>query len=345
MRVVVQLAPAEESTWPQLSAASYLSPARLVCKAILLAGLAVGLQLAIFMLPPPDHLDYLDSSLDKQALLAGPEKDRVLFAGGSNVAFGVDSYGVEKAADRYAINLGLHAELGLRYMMKEVQSGAKAGDLVVLSPEYEHFFGTLANSDVTALQLLQDNHDAWRYFTSWGQLVNLARNIGNYNLRKGRSLLTAAARRIARRGASSRRVDAETAGLYSRSSFNDRGDMVKHLDEPQPNSWRDPITRINEPLDPHLFKEIDQMAALLESRGVGFCIVYPAVAQSWWRINGDKVGVIADRLKGFAANTPESSVYDDGYFFDTYYHLNRPGRDIRTKELSAIVKSGCHPIS
>lgn len=309
-------------------------------------GLAASIQVALFLVPPTSHPDYLDASIDKQALLEGPGTDRVLFAGGSNVAFGVDSFGVEKLAGRYTINLGLHANLGLRYMLQEVLSGARKGDLVVLVPEYEHFFGDVANGDVTGLQLLQDNPSALRFFESFGQALNLARNIGSYNLEKMRNLLALGrlVSTIRHRGATKQVENSFATGVYARSSFNERGDMVRHLDQPPPSTWLEPVLRINDPVNTAVFDEVEKTSKRLNSKGASLCVVFPAVPKRWWAMNGDRADSVASRLKDLAANTPESSVYGDSSFFDTYYHLNRRGREIRTEQLGAIVSSGCRPV-
>ena len=337
---------------------------RIIWKGALLAGICGCVQLALFLVvPEPGPGDrYLAASLDKEKLLRGNSKDRVVFVGGSNVAFGVDSYGLEKALGRYTINLGLHAGLGLRYMIAEVAAAARRGDLVVLVPEYEHFFGDTAyGSDVTPLQLLQENPGAWRFFASRQQALSLARNIGAYNLRKCHVLaslefgelkagLVSGVRAIIGRPsaavvAAQEVVGAGTSPLYARSAFNARGDVVRHVGRAQPSVWIDPVVRIDDELNVDLLKEIQQTAVAFRTQGIGFCVVFPAVPRSFWRTNGDKAALVGERLKEFAANTPESSVYDDKCFFDTPYHLNGPGREIRTRQLATVLRAGCYPMS
>ena len=77
----------------------------------------------------------------KHQRLMGPGQHRLLLTGGSNLAFGVDSSRLQAATARETINLGLHGGLGLALMVHEVEDGARPGDLVLLIPEYEHFFG------------------------------------------------------------------------------------------------------------------------------------------------------------------------------------------------------------
>jgi hypothetical protein len=317
-------------------------------KSVLLLGLCAGLQIALFLVipPSPSHSDYFAASFDKQAVAQAPGHGRILFAGGSNVAFGVDSHQLERASGRPTINLGLHASLGLRYMINEVVSEARPGDLVVLAPEYEQFFGDLAYGDVTAFQLLEDNHGALRYYLSLPQEISLAKNIGAYNLRKCRDFLSIRQRlglHTVQAGTQTQNAE-PLPPIYARGSFDDRGDLVRHLDRPQPKTWIDPVSRVSDPLNTSAIADVRQMSMLLKSRGIDFCVVFPAVPKSWWQMNGDKADLVAGHLKGLSANTPESAIYDDSNFFDTYYHLNRQGREVRNEALSAILSSGCHPL-
>jgi hypothetical protein len=79
---------------------------------------------------------YLAASHDKEqrlATLAGP---RVVFVGGSNLAFGLDSATIERCTGRRSVNMGLYVALGLPFMLDEVRAGLRPGDVVVLALEY-----------------------------------------------------------------------------------------------------------------------------------------------------------------------------------------------------------------
>ena len=77
--------------------------------------------------------------LDKERLLKEAPSPRLVLVGGSGLAFGIDSPTLEQAlGGRYSVvNMGLHAGLGLDFMLNEALDGLREGDVVVLSPEYD----------------------------------------------------------------------------------------------------------------------------------------------------------------------------------------------------------------
>jgi len=295
-------------------------------------------QLALFMsLSRARPESYLAAAIDKYALLQKEGKDRLLFVGGSNVAFGLDSYEMETIVRRTTINLGLHAGLGLCYMLKEVSQGARNGDLVILMPEYEQFFGETAYGEL-GLEILEVHPHAWRMFNCWGQGIEVAKRIGSYNLTHIQQYLRGWLAHVGTvlDGQREQVLASEYKRelIYERSAFNDKGDMVRHLGMP---SRLFDIGHLRGEINPQAIEKVKKTALALRSRGIGFRVVFPAVTKSFWKVNRDAAADVAKELGSLAANTPESSVYDESLFFNSYYHLSEQGRKIRTRELGAMV--------
>ena len=81
---------------------------------------------------------------------------KVVFVGGSNLAFGIDCSQIEDSIGFTCVNMGLHAGQGLRFIMDDIDPYIKeldkdAGDVVVLMPEFEHFFGETSNGGTTTM--------------------------------------------------------------------------------------------------------------------------------------------------------------------------------------------------
>ena len=64
---------------------------------------------------------------------------RIVFVGGSNLSHGLDSPLIENELGLPVVNMGVHAGLGLRYIMWATMDGLHRGDIVVIVPEYAHF--------------------------------------------------------------------------------------------------------------------------------------------------------------------------------------------------------------
>ena len=62
---------------------------------------------------------------------------RIILVGGSATLFGIDAELIEKKLNIPTINLGTHAGLGLRYLLKRAARISHPDDIIILSPEYE----------------------------------------------------------------------------------------------------------------------------------------------------------------------------------------------------------------
>src|SRR5690348_8879721 len=78
--------------------------------------------------------NYLAATRDKEWRLATLPGPRVVFVGGSNLPFGLDSDVIERQTGRRVVNMGLYVHLGLEFMLNEASAGLREGDVVVLVP-------------------------------------------------------------------------------------------------------------------------------------------------------------------------------------------------------------------
>ena len=119
--------------------------------------------------------DYLASLLDKHERLDSLSGSRIIFVGGSNLTFGIDSTRLENELGVPTVNMGLQAGLGLDFILTDVKSKIVGDDLIVLSLEHEHFRQDLAAAPVLwrALELRSDQIvelgvDRWPWFLDNG---------------------------------------------------------------------------------------------------------------------------------------------------------------------------------
>lgn len=83
----------------------------------------------------PDN--YMASLIDKDHLLKHAPGPRMIFLGGSGLAFGFDSQIIADRYDYTPINYGLNVGLGGNFMLQHVRDHLRRGDVVVLCFEYE----------------------------------------------------------------------------------------------------------------------------------------------------------------------------------------------------------------
>lgn len=268
---------------------------------------------------------FLAATIDKQNRLKNLPSPRLVFVGGSNLAFGIDSKRIEDSLKITVVNMGLHAGLGLGYMLKETQDNLKPGDIVVLSPEY-HL--TKKGNTKLKTQLIDINPNALSYACDG---INDYIAIFFTNIQRCSSGLFY---KIVEASFATTNTD----NIYNRSSFSIQGDIIVHLNEPSRYVFKpDPSIKYN---------HTEEVAALSEfidlAKAKKCCVyfLYPNIAQSAYRqqlksINNYK-DLVSQKLSCTILNDGETIALPDSLFFDSKYHLIRTGR---TQKTDFLIKS------
>ena len=179
-----------------------------IIKTLILGGTIIALLLSIVVFVPIQPNDYLQAYNLKCKLLEETESPRVIFVGGSNLAFGLDSQRIKDSLDINVVNYGLHAGIGLKFMLDDVATYVQEGDILVIAPEYGHFY-TIQYGESAAIAPIQAIA-GWKklHLLNFTQLKNVVLGLPriieyifpkNYNERS-----------------------------YVLSGFNEYGDEVKH---------------------------------------------------------------------------------------------------------------------
>src|SRR5678815_5890504 len=120
--------------------------------------------------------------------------------------------------------MGLYAKLGLRYMLAQARPYIKTGDVIIVVPEYDQFYGDFAAGDATLnTALLYTPADRVGDFAKSYSLVDVV--LRPRAERARRAFLHFAAASI---GKENDFFPPDTNPVYNRHSFNDRGDVVSH---------------------------------------------------------------------------------------------------------------------
>ena len=149
-----------------------------VAKAFAIVGLVV---LVIFVLPTPS--DYLAAFADKNRMLEEKPGARAILIGGSGMAFGVDSRKISDALGMPVVNTGLHAGVGLAFMLEHVRPFVRRGDIVVLVPEYAIVSATGVVDDGVVASTLLSAPSSLRYVQS-SDLGSLLRGFPDFALHR-----------------------------------------------------------------------------------------------------------------------------------------------------------------
>jgi len=259
--------------------------------------------------------------IDKQRILANAKSPKIVLAGGSNLAFGIDSEAIQHRFNLPVVNMGLHAGLGLGRILDHISPFLNSGDILVIAPEYSHF-SSYWNGYNTAYEIIFETRQyrlLWSFYYGWpdnffsyiSEKYKIYKSI-NFNKNK---------------------IDINPLS-YSRNGFNEYGDYIKHLGmENQPFSSLNDLGPLNRTYLKHFFQFVDNFS----TRGITVVLSYPCYEEQSFH---NSAGLIQELDTVFSAknnllviSTPESYCYPVNYFYDTTYHLNREGRSVRTSQL------------
>jgi hypothetical protein len=259
-------------------------------------------------------------------LLDTTKQPRIILAGGSNLALGIDSKMIQDSTGYNVVNLALHAGLGLEYIINEVKMSVKENDIVILS--IEHFLG-LEGDYLLMKETVKNYPEANNFFTR-----NLYTEIKSYFERE----LTKNFKRNISFKKKPYRID--TTEIYSRFAFNKYGDNVKHLTRQAPENIKgrgkigyiywDGIEYLNEFYDYATGKSIDVYFTFANYP----LSEYEKNIEVFSRYESD----VKNNLKMKVLNNIEDFIFADSLFFDSTYHLNKEGRYVRTIKLINILK-------
>jgi hypothetical protein len=283
----------------------------------------VGVSAAVALVTiPPDREDYLAIVGTKVEKLEAAPSPKIVFVGGSNLAFGIDSAAVEKALGYPVVNMGMGFNMGLRFMLDVVEPRIRKGDIVVLVPEYNLFFGLL-DGDERLLDVLELYPQGWQYVHSRQQFKNIATNLFKHVKFKVNRVLQQIGH------------TSDPDCVYCPQAFNDYGDLVAHLDKPSRDVARMAFLKsASQEVDSEAIDVVNAFARELRTRGARVLFLFPCLPQTHYDLRRAAIDrleqSLQNKLEVEMPSTPSDYVYPLHSFYDWVYHLNREGRTIRT---------------
>lgn len=306
------------------------APVRALFISILQVGLLTAIMIASIFLaigPDPDH--YFAGSRLQIDLLRNTPSPRIILVGGSNVSFGIDAELMQRTLDIPVINDGLHAGLGVA-PLRELRDYIRPGDVIIISLEYQLFSSRdVMDGDLAFLSdwieyspgRIKYLSDPWRqapalYATMLQRKVN--RQLNTYLF--GGSL-------------------AGVRNVFIGTKYDSNGDFVGHLN--QASTPRRKISFEPYPVSApqkEIFDFLEQFQQTAREKGVMVYFEAPASRES----NCETAGTTSmtnffktfEQRSSIPVLTPLDLVcLPDKYFFDTAYHLNAKGRQVRTLRL------------
>lgn len=308
-----------------------------------------GVLLAIFMLPvvfiaaisftfPSVYGDtFVGELADKYDRLNSIDDPKIVVVGGSSVAFGLDSEMLEEALGMDVVNFGLYANLGTKIMLDLSKANINKGDIIVIAPELNDQTLSLYFNAETALQAMDGNWYMLKdvgsddYEACIGGLWKFAGEKFSYLLNGTRP---------------------ENSGAYTKECFNEYGDneyerpyntmlsTSKTIELSYRVNNEDSITTDYEQFIEYVNEYIDYC----ERRGATVYFSFAPMNEAAMTDYNTSENIY-NFYKNLCANLDcrvisniNDYIMDEGYFFDSEFHLNDSGVVVRTVRLINDIK-------
>lgn len=252
----------------------------------------------------------------KVNLLKNTPAPRIIFIGGSNLSFGLNSQIVKDSLQLHPINTAIHASIGIKFMMDNASDYIQKGDVVILVPEYSHYYRSLNFGSEELMRTVFDvNLSNIKYFNPI-QLFNILEFLPRYSLTKYKS---------------EEYSNLKESAVYSVNSFNPYGDVFTHWNmKQQPFS---PIESIEGEFNDKVIPYFENFDSEIKKKGATLYVSFPSYQASSFKNCEAQIRKVEQALKKSKLQLLGSAnryKMPDSLMFDTPYHLLKKGVDYRT---------------
>jgi hypothetical protein len=282
--------------------------------AILLLPCFILPMLPIMSRTSPDNFFF--ALMDKHDYMAKITGKKIVLAGGSNAAFGIDSDKIEKELNIPVVNVGLHAAIGIARILDDISQYLNSGDILIITPEYHNFNSNWNGGkeayyyiiDVRQYQLLLNPP---YYMAPPGFFEYYQERIINF-------------------------LPGFKIQDSSRYSFNKFGDYANHLKDPIQCHSHEVLVSIGAINYSDIVK-FEKIIDDFTDRGIKVLLSYPAYEEESFINSIDSIHELDEILREIknltVISSPENYKFTSEYIFDSAYHLNASGREKRTAQL------------
>ncbi|SEF48017.1 hypothetical protein [Algoriphagus boritolerans] len=258
----------------------------------------------------------LFSSEKKNLLLTTVPNPRIIFVGGSNLSFGLNSQIIKDSLGMNPINTSIHASLGLKYMMESTLKYVKESDIIILVPEYSQYHRSINSGSEELMRIIFDVDILNLMDLSIIQIFNIIPYLPKYGMSKFKI---------------TEYFNVKESDIYSVNSFNEFGDAVSHWSLPR-QEFR-PYPQINTKFNPDVIKCIIQFGNELQKKNAILLISYPGFQSTSYNNSHKQIYNVQNKLEEsglFVIGKADRYKIPDSLMFNTPYHLSKNGVDYRT---------------
>ncbi|MEO5943125.1 MAG: hypothetical protein ABIP30_04335 [Ferruginibacter sp.] len=267
---------------------------------------------------PRASKSFLFADTYKDSMLKNIPSPRMIFVGGSNLSFGLNSYEIKDSLNLNPINTGVNVGLGLKYMLTNTLQYLKKGDTVILIPEYEIFYEAYDAVSDELFRTIVDVAPHKIKDLSFKQEISLLQYVPKFSLTKFDP---------------TEYFRFKESDVYSVNSFDKFGDVNAHWNLPDRGYTP---TGIDGKFNQNIIAKIKEFENAAQNLGAVVFITFPSLDELSFNLSKEKVLQTQNilRLNKFnLLGNAERYIMPKEMMFNTKYHLNKKGVEYRTKLL------------
>lgn len=282
---------------------------------------------------PKDQNNYYFAYQDKINRLEELSEPRLIFMGGSSVAYSTNTKLIADSLKMNAVNMGLHAGIGIRYLMDDLLQYIRKGDVVVVQIEYGNLVSG-GNGD-------PENLPEFMVINNWGGISHL--NIYQWKcIARGLPLVAYGNFKRSIKYMITHTWDHSTSGptyIYGRDVFNEYGDEILHYKYPNVEVLI-PSNKRKITVSDEFFQWLKLCLDNYRREGAKVVVLPPVCIQS--KFKSDYDNQMAEHFYSIGypyAVDPEYMSLPDSCAFNTGYHMNADGTMQNSQKMARILRN------
>ena len=290
----------------------------------------IAVSAVAFLTPSRFDETFLGEFEKKVDRLYEAEGEKIVFVGGSSLAFGLDAKLLSDTLGKNVINFGLYATLGTKVMLDYTKNAIGEGDIIVIAPEMNEQTWSLYFNAEAMWQALDGNFSDIRHIDSENRPAMLG-SLWKFAVSKAKYL--------------TQELNVSGLGIYRASSFDDYGFIANNRDNDyntMPGGYDSgkPITFSTDMISEDFIDYVNEYTKYAESKGAKVYLASCPINESAVPLDltmDDIDAYVAALEEAFDCEllgSPANMIYPSDYFFDSNFHMNSAGAVLHTAQLA-----------